>query len=151
MRYSRQSKILELIASHNVETQDELAALLNEGGYKVTQATVSRDIKDLKLVKTLDSDGKYKYASTTPINQKTNERFLSLLKDTLVSVGCSDNIIVVKTLSGCANAACEAIDVIQPSNILGTIAGENTIFIVCSNRDGVPGVVKYLNDIIQSR
>lgn len=105
MRYSRQNKILEIINSHDVETQDQLQELLKEAGYTVTQATISRDIKDLQLVKTLASNGRYKYAENRDDNQPISERFIRIFRDTTVSYAAAENLIVVKTLSGCGNAA----------------------------------------------
>ena len=105
MRYSRQNKILDIINSHEVETQERLVALLRKSGYKVTQATISRDIKELQLVKTLSPSGKYKYTVGANIEQPISDRYIKIFKETIQTVASSGNIIVVKTLSGCANAA----------------------------------------------
>lgn len=151
MRYPRQTKIIELISSHNIETQEELAKLLHKSGYKVTQATVSRDIKELKLVKILGPEGKYKYAINTPSEAPSSEKFTNLLKDMLISAACSGNIVVVKTLNGCAGASCEAIDALQIDKILGTIAGDNTIFIVVKDEVHAPAIVKFFDELIKGR
>ena len=151
MKVNRHAKIIELINKYHVETQEELADYLNKEGFKVTQATVSRDIKELKLVKVLGENGKYKYAANAPVETPTTERFLNLIKDTGVSVACSENIVVFKTLSGCAGAACEAIDSLHLKDILGTIAGENTIFIVATSSDKAPQIVKFLDEQLKSR
>ena len=151
MRYPRQNKIIELISAHNVETQEELAKLLHKNGFKVTQATVSRDIKELKLVKALDENGRYKYVVNQPGSKPSAERYTNLLKDMIISTACSENIVVVKTLSGCANAACEAIDALQIDKILGTLAGDNTIFIVCNHTAEAPLLVNYFNELRKSR
>lgn len=151
MRYPRQNKILELISAQNIETQEELARKLVDSGFKVTQATVSRDIKELKLVKVLGENGKYKYAANAPAETPAKDRLLNLIKDTGVSVACSENIVVFKTLSGCAGAACEALDSLQMKDILGTIAGENTIFIVATSSDKAPQIVKFINEQLKSR
>ncbi len=151
MRYTRQNKILELISANNVETQEELAKLLINNGFKVTQATVSRDIKELKLVKVLGADGRYKYASNTKTETLTTDRFLNLIRDTVLSVASSENMVVVKTLSGCAGAACEAIDSLQIDDILGTLAGENTIFIVAASKEKSQPIVDFINEQIKSR
>ncbi len=151
MRYTRQNKILELISANNVETQEELAKLLINNGFKVTQATVSRDIKELKLVKVLGADGRYKYASNNKTETLTADRFINLIRDTVLSAACSENMVVVKTLSGCAGAACEAIDSLQIDDILGTLAGENTIFIVAASKEKSQPIVDFINEQIKSR
>ena len=105
MRYSRQNKILELINNYEIDTQENLAAMLKENGYNVTQATVSRDIKELQLVKVLSSNGKYKSASNRSGDAPASDRFTKIFRETVTSFDSSGNIVVVKTLSGCANAA----------------------------------------------
>lgn len=147
MRYPRQNKILELISFNDIETQEELARLLNNSGFQVTQATVSRDIKELKLVKILTPEGKYKYASNTPSETPSTEKFTNILKNTMISSVSSGNMVVVKALNGCAGACCEAIDALQLEHILGTIAGDNTIFIVMESEEDGPKLVKYFNDM----
>ena len=130
MRYSRQNKIIEIINNNEVDTQEKLAALLKEQGFEVTQATISRDIKDLHLIKVIGESGKYKYAQPDRNRSAVNVRLTRILSDSLVSVEQAGYMIVVKTLSGSAGVAAEAIDTMQWSGILGTIAGDNTIFIV---------------------
>lgn len=149
MRYSRQNKILDIINSNEVETQDKLVSLLKKSGYKVTQATVSRDIKELQLVKTLSPSGKYKYTVGTNNDQPVTERFIKIFKDTILTVAFSGNIIVVKTLTGCANAACEAIDSLNVQNIIGTIAGDSTVFVVVNEPVNVSGIVGRFNELIK--
>lgn len=149
MRYPRQNKIIELISQNDIETQEELARMLNDSGFQVTQATVSRDIKELKLVKILTAEGKYKYSSNTSSDAPSTEKFTNLLKNTMISSVCSGNMVVVKALGGCAGACCEAIDALQLEHILGTIAGDNTIFIVMESEEDAPALVKYFNDMIK--
>lgn len=149
MKYSRHNKILELIQKYEVETQEELAQLLNNNGFNVTQATISRDIKELKLIKIQTPNGKYKYAAGTQSHQSITDRFIKVFKDTILSVTHSNNIIIIKTLTGCANAACEAIDALNMNNILGTIAGDNTIFVVVDEKAHVQGLVNQFNELIQ--
>ena len=100
MRYSRQNKIIEIINNNEVDTQERLAALLRESGYEVTQATISRDIKELQLVKTLSSTGKYKYATSSSKDSPVSDRFIKIFRETITSFKDAENIIVVKTLSG---------------------------------------------------
>jgi len=141
MRYTRQNKIIELIAVNEVDTQEQLAELLKFSGFEVTQATVSRDIKELQLVKTPVSTGRYKYTLPEQAAQQTAERFTAIFRDTIQTVSFSGNMVVIKTLTGCANAACEAIDSLKFPHILGTLAGDNTVFIVCDDAKNAPALV----------
>lgn len=141
MRYSRQNKILELIEEFDIETQEQLAERLKLGGFDVTQATVSRDINELQLIKTATHGGRHKYTAIAGTAPVAESRFVKIFTDTVSSVQASDNIIVVKTLPACANAACESIDAIGFPHILGSIAGDNTIFIVADNSRNVGGIV----------
>jgi transcriptional regulator of arginine metabolism len=131
MKFNRHSKILELIENKNVETQEELAELLKSLGFDVTQATVSRDIKELKLVKVMSEEGIYKYSQLSQSETSISGRILSVFVEAFVSCDYSNNIVVVKTLSGMASAVAESIDTLKFTDILGTIAGDNTIIIVC--------------------
>ncbi|MDR0875904.1 MAG: arginine repressor [Clostridiales Family XIII bacterium] len=138
MRYTRQNKIIDLIAEHEVDTQERLAELLEKAGYEVTQATVSRDIKELRLVKSLASSGNYKYSLPEGGGERHTDRYLKIFGDTVRSAKHSGNMIVIKTLTGCANAACEAIDSLDFPHILGTIAGDSTIFIIVDDAEQAP-------------
>lgn len=135
MKANRQNKVLEIISQQEIETQEELVSALISLGFHVTQATVSRDIKELKLIKIQSESGAYKYAA----NKKQAGRDLNVLmrifRDTVVSVEFSMNLIVVKTLSGSANAAAEAIDSLGDAGVLGSIAGDNTIFIATASQE----------------
>lgn len=133
MKSNRQNEIIRLISSRDIETQEELASALRELGYQVTQATVSRDIRELSLIKVAAKGGGYKYARPERHEIAVSERLRRILTDALVSVDSSGNIIVVKTLSGSANVAAEALDTLGWPEILGTIAGDNTIFAVVRN------------------
>ncbi len=130
MKSARHAMIYELVNSIDVETQDELAALLKERGFVVTQATVSRDIKELRLVKTLTHEGRYKYIVSETGDSGLQNRFATILSHSFVSIERSGNIIVIKTLTGTAGAAAEAIDSLKWKEILGSVAGDNAIFIV---------------------
>ena len=136
MKSTRQDDIIRIISDREIETQEELAGELRALGYTVTQATVSRDIKDLHLIKVIGERGIYKYAQR-PERKETavSERLIRILNDSLISVDHSGQMIVVRTLSGSANVAAEAIDTMQWPEILGTIAGDNTIFIVVRNQN----------------
>jgi transcriptional regulator of arginine metabolism len=148
MRYSRQNKILELIESQVVDTQERLLELLREAGYNVTQATISRDIKDLQLVKTMTYEGGHKYTVAGKLDHQVTDRFAKIFKETILSVASSGNVIVIKTLSGCANAAGETIDAMGLPHILGSIAGDNTIFIIVNDPQNVGELTERFNEIL---
>lgn len=131
MKTRRHAKILELIKEYDIDTQEELLKYLKDSGYDVTQATVSRDIKELRLVKTLSRAGKYKYSTGTENTSDISSKFYSLFSDAVVSVEAAQNIVVIKTLIGMAQAICASMDSIVWQSFVGTLAGEDTIFIVC--------------------
>lgn len=149
MRYSRQNKIIEIINNYEVDTQEKLASLLKEEGYEVTQATISRDIKELQLVKTLSSNGKYKYAVNQSNDLPLTERFVKIFRQTVVSVDSAENLIIVKTLSGCANAAGEAIDTSRMPHIKGSIAGDNTLLIIVDEKNNVPAILQEFSNLMR--
>lgn len=151
MRYSRQNKIIELINTYEVDTQEKLASLLRENGFEVTQATISRDIKDLQLVKTLSSSGKYKYALNQTKDMPVSDRFVKIFRETITSFAASGNLVVVKTLSGCASAAAEAIDNSGLPHIIGSIAGDNTILLVADSESSIPEIMQEFQDMLQMR
>ena len=130
MKTIRQVAILDIIEKRDVETQEELADALRDRGIKVTQATVSRDIKELRLLKVLTPAGVYKYATADKAENGLTERFIRILTESVLSVASSNNLIVVKTLSGSANVAAEALDSLHWPEILGTLAGDNTILLI---------------------
>lgn len=149
MKYSRHSKIIEIIENQDIETQDDLASHLRSAGYKVTQATVSRDIKEMRLIKVLTKDGKYKYASIKEKEGAVNDRFLKIFKNSVVSVDSAGHMIVIKTLVGSASAAAVAIDAFNLSDIVGTIAGDDTIFMVIKNEEKVKAILEHFNQLLE--
>ena len=149
MKTVRQVAILDIIEKNDIETQEELADALRERGIKVTQATVSRDIKELRLLKVLTPMGAYKYATADKAENGLSERFIRMLAESLLSVAASENLIVAKTLNGSANVAAEALDSLRWPEILGTIAGDNTILIVIRTREEVPGVVSRIQEMMK--
>ena len=130
MKSNRQSAILEIIENNTIETQDDLATYLANAGYNVTQATISRDIKELHLIKVQDDRGIYRYTVDEIVPVVNTERLLRVFRETVINVQSAGNIIVVNTLSGSANAAAEVLDNMNIEGIVGSIAGDNTIFIV---------------------
>ena len=135
MKTDRQNEILRLIETEEIETQEELANRLREMGYKVTQATVSRDIKDLSLIKIAGRQSDYRYAKPGRHELQANDRMIRLLSDSTLSVDYAGQMVVIKTLSGSANVAAEAIDTMNWKEVLGTIAGDNTIFLAVRNEN----------------
>lgn len=124
----RQSKIIELIQKQDIETQEELAAILNEQGCDVTQSTVSRDIRELNLTKLSIGDGKQKYVRAVQNGTVLNEKYTRVMRDGFLSVDIAENLLVVKTVSGMAMAVAAAIDALDIQGVLGCIAGDDTIF-----------------------
>lgn len=148
MKIQRHSKILEIINAKNIETQEELAEELRKSGMEVTQATVSRDIKELKLIKVLSEEGSYKYATISNGDSFLANKLVSIFSNTVLTVKNVGNFIVVKTISGSGSAAAEAIDSLNFEGIAGTIAGDNTIFILSVNEEKAYELVKKLKKML---
>lgn len=129
MKVSRHAKIVELIGQYDVETQEELAELLNREGFQVTQATVSRDIRDLKLTKVQTEKGKQKYVVLQPEENQISEKYRRVLRDGFSSMDMAQNILVIKTVSGMAMAVAAALDALKFSEVVGCIAGDDTIMV----------------------
>ena len=127
MKTNRQSKIIEIIQKNEVETQDELSALLEKDGFRVTQATVSRDIRELKLTKIPTAGGRQKYAVITDAPENLSKKYERVLREGFLSMDMAQNILVIKTVSGMASAVCAAIDAMKMREIVGSIAGDDTI------------------------
>ena len=127
MKLERHSKIVELIGKYNIETQEELADYLNKEGYNVTQATVSRDIRELKLSKIQGEHGRQKYAVFHPQQTAFNDKYIRILRDGFLSMDMAQNILVIKTVAGMAMAVAAALDAIHFSEVVGCIAGDDTI------------------------
>lgn len=131
MKSKRHEKILELIRDHDVETQAQLQAELDGAGFPTTQATISRDIKQLSIIKELGPSGNYRYAEAVRPAEHTFSAKLNLIfKQCVVSVDYAQNMMVVKTMPGLASAACSALDKLHVSEIVGTLAGDDTAFVV---------------------
>lgn len=149
MRLSRQNKILELIKTNEVETQDQLLQLLRDAGYSVTQATVSRDIRELQLIKGQARDGKYRYIAGNYDDRPISERFVKIFRETVLSYGSAQNLIVVKTLSGCSGAAGEAVDCLSVEHVVGTISGDNTLLVIVDHEKNTPSVIAEFDRITE--
>lgn len=136
MKKRRQAKILEIISSRHVSTQEELQDLLLQNNYEVTQATISRDIKELRLVKDLADDGSYIYSTgQTKSADNISRRTGGIVNEAIISIDYALNTIVIKCFAGMANAACAAIDSMNHDEILGSIAGDDTIFLLCRSEE----------------
>lgn len=152
MKSKRHSKILELITNHSIDTQEELLRKLNECGFRVTQATVSRDIKELRLIKTQSPDGGYHYTTGTHTNSvDMSFKFHAIFSESVNSVDYALNTVVVKCYTGMANAACAALDSIHWRGVVGTLAGDDTIFILMRDEAGAQEFVEQLNRLIEQK
>lgn len=149
MKVNRHAKIIELINKYQVETQEELADYLNEAGFKVTQATVSRDIRDLKLTKVPYEGGRQKYAVHQTVETEMNEKYIRILRDGYVSMDMAQNILVIKTVSGMAMAVAAAIDAMHLHEIVGCIAGDDTIMCAVRSVDDTIAVMSRLRKLVE--
>ncbi len=147
MKISRHAKIIELISQHDIETQEELADYLNNSGFKVTQATVSRDIRDLKLTKMSVNGGRQKYVILKP-EEGISEKYIRVLKDGYVSMDMAQNILVIKTVSGMAMAVAAAIDAMHWREVVGSIAGDDTVMCAIRTTDDTEAVMDKIRKIV---
>ena len=148
MKVNRHAKIIELISKYQVETQEELAEYLNHEGFKVTQATVSRDIRDLKLTKIPTEDGKQRYTIHPKTGTTMNDKYIRVLKDGFASMDMAQNILVIKTVSGMAMAVATAIDSLAFSEVVGTIAGDDTIMCAIRTVEDTMIVMDKINKMV---
>lgn len=149
MKTNRQSKIIEIIQKNEVETQDELSALLEKDGFRVTQATVSRDIRELKLTKIPTAGGRPKYAVITDAPENLSKKYERVLREGFLSMDMAQNILVIKTVSGMASAVCAAIDAMKMREIVGSIAGDDTIMCAIRTVDDTYAVMKKIRRIVE--
>lgn len=149
MKTKRQSKILELIRNIDIETQEELQSYLEEAGFVVTQATVSRDIRDMKLTKISTNIGKQKYVALNETSEDLSDKYVRVLKDGFVSMDMAQNILVIKTVSGMAGAVCASIDAMNIHEIVGSIAGDDTIMCAIRTTEDTVSIMKKLRKIIE--
>ncbi|MGN1266782.1 MAG: arginine repressor [Dorea sp.] len=148
MKVNRHAKIIELINRYQIETQEELASRLNEEGFKATQATVSRDIRDLKLTKIPAEDGKQRYALHQNTGKAMSDKYIRVLRDGYVSMDMAQNILVIKTVSGMAMAVCAAIDAMNWNEVVGSIAGDDTIMCAIRSIDDTISVMDKISKIV---
>ena len=148
MKVSRHAKIIELISQNDIETQEALAERLNGAGFKVTQATVSRDIRDLKLTKVSVDGGRQKYVVLKPEEDGMSEKYIRVLRDGYVSMDMAQNILVIKTVSGMAMAVAAAVDAMKWKEVVGCIAGDDTIMCAVRSVDETVAVMEKIRKIV---
>ena len=148
MKQKRQDKMIELIERRTIETQEELAKLLKQAGFDVTQATVSRDIRELKLTKMPAQDGRQKYVVTNIKEDHMNDKYIRVLRDGYLSMDTAQNILVIKTVSGMAMAVAAAIDALKFEEIVGCIAGDDTIMAAGRSVEETKNVMNKINNML---
>lgn len=149
MKSVRHAMILDIIESMDIETQEELADELRARGVVVTQATVSRDIKELRLLKVLSDNGGYKYATVDKAEKGLSERFIRIFSESVMSMQSAENLIVIKTLSGSANAAGEAVDSLRWPEVVASLAGDNTLLVIIKDKEHVQTVMDKFNAMMK--
>lgn len=147
-RSARQSKILELISTKEIETQDELARELKNANFEITQATISRDIKELGLTKILTSSGKYKYAIVGSDEQQISNKFVSIFREAVISAKAVLNIVVVKTLKGMGSGVCSFIDKLNLTELVGAVNGDDTVMLIFPTAVHAADAVRSLSDML---
>ncbi len=148
MKKSRHQKIIELVGRMRIGTQEELADILNREGYKVTQATVSRDIKELKLSKVAGNDGSQYYQIIEKEEQVYSEKYIRVLREALMSMDTAGNFLVIRTMSGMANAVAAALDQFKLEKIVGTLAGDDTIMCAMKNSQDAEEIKERIREIM---
>ena len=149
MKIKRQTKILELIKKYEIETQEDLSAYLEKEGFQVTQATVSRDIRELKLTKVSLGNGKQKYIALLETNEDLSQKYERIFRDGFISMDIAQNILVVKTVPGMAMAVAAALDALQIHEIVGSIAGDDTIMCAARSTEDAIAVIDKLRKFIE--
>ncbi len=149
LRSARHAKILEIISHKEIETQEELCAELNALNYVVTQATISRDIRDLHLFKVVGIDKKYRYAYINDGESEISPKMKSLFRDCVLSVKAAKNLVVVKTMSGNGANAGAVVDKLNHEEVVGSVAGDDTLLIVCADDEGALAVVEKINQFMK--
>ena len=151
MKQNRQAATLELIEKYPVTTQEELQLLLKESGFDVTQATISRDIKELKIIKATDENGIYRYCISKPDSSDITEKYYNIIMHAVKSIDFAGNICVIKCEIGMAQAACAAIDALRIEEIVGSLAGDDTIFVLCRTEKDAGDMKKRINQLLSGR
>ena len=150
MKRVRQRRIIEIVENHDVETQEELTELLHKEGIIATQATISRDIRELKLSKVANEEGKQHYVVLRQEDAYLNDKYNRVLKEGFISMDQAQNILVVKTVSGMAMAVAAAIDALNQPEVVGSIAGDDTIMIALKTAEDTPALMEKIRQILES-
>lgn len=150
MKTERQTRILELVSKYEIETQEDMIERLRAEGYMVTQATVSRDLKELKLTKALTARGTYRYCTSGGRNHTGNVRINSAMADSILHVDYSGNNVVIKTYPGLAQAVASSIDAMNMHSILGCVAGDDTIIIVSRNEESSAQISEKIRELMKA-
>ena len=148
MKPGRQSAILEIIAERDIETQHQLLQALAERGVKSTQATLSRDIKDMRLIKELGPNGNYRYVAAKAETEDFQQRLRRIFKESVVSYDVAQNLVVIKTLPGLGQGACSAIDSMEIHGLVGSLAGDDTLFLAMRDNDSAKAFYHEIESII---
>lgn len=151
MKAKRLNKILDIITTRNIETQEELAEELRKEGFKITQATISRDIKNLHLTKVLGKNGKYKYILSVNEPKVIDNQIMTILQNSITHVEYIEHMVVIKTLTASAGAVAEAIDQLGLEEVAGTLAGDNTIFVMFRNIKKAEAFVRRIDSMVRSQ
>ena len=151
MKKRRHARILELINNHDIETQEELQSHLLKSGFEVTQATISRDIKELRLVKELSDKGRYIYSTGKKSSTDAVRRAGGIFAESILSVDHAQNIVCIKCFAGMASAVCTAVDATEWTGVIGTISGDDTIFVLCKTEDYAKIFTKNLEKILNAK
>lgn len=149
MKKSRHSKVIEIIEQHDVETQEELAGYLKEAGFQVTQATVSRDIRELKLTKMPTGSGKQKYVILKQEDSHMGDKYIRVLRDGFHSMDMAQNILVIRTVSGMAMAVAAAVDALKFKEVVGSIAGDDTIMIAVRTVEETRSLMEKIHAMVE--
>lgn len=151
MKSARHQAILDLIEKHPIDRQEDLLSYLRETGFDVTQATVSRDIRDLQLVKVADAEGRYRYMPAAASGKVAHSpsRFETIFRESVLKVDYAGHMVLVKCFSGMANAACEVFDAKQWGNVVGTLSGDDTFFILMRTEEDAAAICKTLQQYVR--
>ena len=150
MKNLRQTKLIEILTGQSVETQDELQALLQKEGFHVTQATVSRDIKELRVYKALSPNGKYRYAMPSePSETVFSSRLRTIFRTGVTHIDYAQNLVVIKTLPGMASGVCAAMDTMDAPMLVGSVAGDDTVFVAMRSESAAKELMKRLQAVLQ--
>ena len=146
-RALRQQKILEIIANHEIETQEELCDELNKANFRVTQATISRDVNEMKLYKVAGTQKKYKYACLAT-DENSSEKMSSLYRECVIGIKCANNLICIQTMRANASTVCAFVDSLRIDEIIGSIAGDDTLLLVVESNESAPKVMEILQQYL---